>query len=405
LPPAGGGGQSGGSNASTVTVSLLDPAGALAGAYYRVGSGNWQPINFTGGQFAFQASGQYEVVARCRGEPDRIYHTKATPSQLSRVVVQCSTVSATQARVTLTAHLPSSIGDTPIEDGSTLLAAELDVRFFPLLGWALIPERGQVQSRQAQLTAFFPPGLQDVLLTLMGTGVTGTGFSHCLQPIGWKRVRLDIADAQSYTVDENGWQAFHTTPSIRVSSGGNPSTPWAYVAYFKEGMKSLGYVGFSDGTTDCRYGTLPPQEGGVYLGIAVSATSFSESSFQAFAVLKDLRGQDWVVEMPPLWPDGALIVSGSTVTLSYPHALSYTLRANGFLQDRQTLTNIHLYATLFPGNGGAVYAPPDAGEELGYVVNPSDTYSVEALAFLRNTKGTSPSGLFGPGVFPDEATL
>lgn len=400
------GGGTGGRDTSDVTVSLVDPAGALVGAVYRVGSGEWRELRFADGQATFQASGVYEVVARCRGEPDRVYHTKATPTQMDRVVIPCSTVDAPQVQVTLTAQLPPTIGQRPVEDGSTSLTAELDVRFFPLLGWALIPEGGAVQSRRAQARPYLPVGLQDVVLTVANTGVTGTGLIHCLAPMGWKRVQLDIRGSQSYTVGEEGWQPFHATPSLSVSSRNNPGVPSIYVAYFREGMRSLGRVGFSDGTLACQYGTLPPREGGVYLGIAVGYV-FSESGtgWQKFAVLKDIGGQDWTVEMPPPWPEGGLTVSGATLTLNYPGALSYALQANGFLRDRETQAEIPLFAILFPEGGAVVYTPPDAGEELGYGVAPSDTYSVEALAFTRNNNNSLPSILFAPGAMPDEATL
>ncbi|GAA6732752.1 hypothetical protein YIM73518_25160 [Thermus brockianus] len=36
------GGGTGGRDTSDVTVSLVDPAGALVGAVYRVGSGEWR---------------------------------------------------------------------------------------------------------------------------------------------------------------------------------------------------------------------------------------------------------------------------------------------------------------------------------------------------------------------------
>jgi hypothetical protein len=175
------------------------------------------------------------------------------------------------------------------------------------------------------------------------------------------------------------------------------------VAYFKDGMKNPAYLGRAFGTTGC-YGALPSGEGGVHLGFAVSSLDVSESSSQRFIVLKDTGGDDWTVDMPEPWPGGALTVSGTTVSLSYPNALSYVLQASGFLKDAQTQQPLLLYATFFPGSGTTHYTPPDAGSVLGYTLTAADAYIVTAAAVVRGNAASS-EVLLDTGRMPSESAL
>lgn len=393
------GGQGPGGENAPVRVTLLDPQNAFQGAYYRVGASSWQSLTFVDGQATFQASGEYQVVARCQDEVGgRIYHVKATPSQMRQVVIRCSSpTSAPSAGASLTVRVPPNIGGIPIADGSAIVSSDLSAGIL-IDGWFIIVPDVTVQSGQATLRTGFPPGVQDIVLA-----VKRNDDAPCQQPIGWKRVRLDVQNNGDYTIDENDWQPFAATRSINVVRGGSPASASAYVAYFKDGMKNPAYIGHAFGTTGC-YGALPSGEGGVHLGFAVSSLDVSGSSSQRFIVLKDTGGDDWTVDMPEPWPGGALTVSGTTVSLSYPNALSYVLQASGFLKDAQTQQPLLLYATFFPGSGTTHYTPPDAGSVLGYTLTAADAYIVTAAAVVR---GNAPSSevLLDTGRMPSESAL
>jgi len=377
----GGGGSGGGDN--TVTVRLMDPQNAFQKAYYRVGNGSWTQLTFTNGQATFQASGSYEMAARCR---TGVHFYKAARERLPALRIVCSQEDTPgSVSATLNVSLPAQIGGVSVRDGDVLF----------VVGASSQPS---INGGRATVSISLPPGRQTVGLAVLRMVSVGTAFD--VTPIGGKLVELDIQEGQTYSVDATGWQAF----SARNISPVIP--PAGYngglgVVFVKNDMKGLLPVGMVN-----RYGVFSSGTGGKYLGFAGYSLMAGRRSL---AVFKDTGGGDWNVNLPAPWATGQLRVNGTTFTLTYPNAQVFRLTVGGLLKDGTDNTPLSVTITLLSEGSSTTYTLPDLGAQLGYQVDSRGERSLEATAFVRglDTSLNNPNlfDLFGSGSVPPEDQL
>ena len=373
------GGQTSGGN--TVTVRQLD-SGPLVGAYYRVGSGSWQTLTFSGGQATFTATGDYEVAVRCQSGANvytDVYLFKATVSQANALSFACQASSGGGGSQTFQVTLPASIGSYTIQTGDGVFVGTYDGAY--------------TGSNPVSVTTYLPDGTQDVLLAVLRA--TGGFPPTSVTPIGYKLVTgLNVASGGTYTVDQNGWQPFAATRTIGALSLPSGYQGLAIVFFFRNGMKSATIVGGIN-----RYGTLGLS--GKYVGLA-QANSTSNPDNLLFA-LKDTEGNNWTPSLPNPWGANQFSVSGDALTFAYPNAQGYTLSATGLLKDSASNNGLRVQIGVYPsGNTTTYQVPVVAG--LNYALEDPNTRTVNFTLNAFRGDPAKAAVFFGGGT-PTESAL
>jgi len=382
---SGGGGGGGGGPSTTVTVKQLGNGSSLV--YYRVGSGNWQPLTLSGGQGTFTATGEYEVAARC--DDDHTLHLfKASTSYRNQVAFTCGNVSGPITRnVDFTITLPSSVGGVSPQNGDMVFVGR-NLRAYngtdpvTVNAWDLKTGAGSVV-----ITLHRP------LSSSLGTPTT--------TPYGYKVVNLGPSDT-SVTVDGRGWQAFTATRSLSASMPAGFDQGGAGVFHFRDVYlfpAVVGLVGPSEGSSvTSQYGLLP--SGGVYVGSYV-ATKSGPGSSDTLAVIRDTGGNNWNATPPTPWASGQFSVSGNTLTFTRGDAKAFTMEL-WYLAQRTGGIPLRLKIFVQAASGGnTIYRIPVVpGLDYELINNPGTVLFV--LQALVRDRGAD---LFDNLIFSTEAEL
>jgi hypothetical protein len=382
----GSGGGGGGGPSTTVTVKQLGNGSSLV--YYRVGSGNWQPLTLSGGQGTFTATGEYEVAARC--DYDYTLHLfKASTSYRNQVAFTCGSLSGPITRnVDFTITLPSSVGGVSPQNGDGVFVGPDSPGTYTGTNPVTVNARG------------LKTGAGSVAITLHRPSLSPSGISTT--PYGYKVVSLGASDT-SVTVDGSGWQGFTSTRNLSASmpagfQGG------AFVIHFRDTYLTSAVVGLvvpSGGSSfTSQYGLLP--SGGVYVGFynAVKVDSFG-SPDTTLTVARDTGGNDWSVTPPAPWASGQFSVSGDTLTFGRTDARAFNAELSGLAQRTGgTPVNLQIFVQA-ASSGSTIYRIPVVpGLDYELVNNPDTVYfSLEALVRDRG------ADLLGAPGFPTEAEL
>lgn len=347
----GGGGGGGSGNGATVTVRQLD-SGPLVGAYYRVGSGSWQPLSFSNGQATFTATGDYEVAVRCQSGPNvptELYLFKAAVSQANALSFSCENRPTYHPR-TFEVNLPESIGSYTLQPGDTVA-----------VGDAMGTYTG---SNPVSLTAPTTDGTQEVLFTVLRPEGEGGPIPSSVTPIGYKLATLVVGPDAPTTVDATGWQPFSGARNIASLEVPQGYIGGALVYFFRDGMGVTSPVGLAN-----RYGLL--NVSGKYIGLAQAAPAAPNSEGSLLIAVKDTGGNDWTPSLMNPWEAGQFSVDGATFTLAHPQAQMYELTVNnGLVQDAEGGYNLRARIVVY-ANGSTTYTVP---------VVPGLRYALEGFA-------------------------
>lgn len=348
----GGGGGGGSGNGATVTVRQLD-SGPLVGAYYRVGSGSWQTLTFSGGQATFTATGDYEVAVRCQSGPNvptELYLFKAAVSQANALSFSCEN-GPTYPR-TFEVNLPASIGSHTIQPGDKVVVG------------TYIDGGAYTGSNPVSLTAYTTDGTQEVLFTVLRPEGEGGPIPSSVTPIGYKLATLVVGPDAPTTVDATGWQPFSGARNIASLEVPQGYIGDALVYFFRDGMRVISPVGLAD-----RYGLL--NVSGKYIGVAQAAPAAPNSEGSLLMAIKDTGGNDWTPSLMNPWEAGQFSVDGATFTLAHPQAQMYELTVNnGLVQDAEGGYNLRARIVVY-ANGSTTYTVP---------VVPGLRYALEGFA-------------------------
>jgi hypothetical protein len=339
----GAGGSGKGGSGTTVTVKQLGSGSSVV--YYRVGSGNWQPLTIFLGQGTFTATGEYEVAARCDNE-NTLNLFKASTSYQTQVPFSCPPGPRTRS-VRFTISLPSSVGGVRLQSNDWVVVGST-----PQTYKGTNPMTVDVRRLKASAGA--------VIITLYRPSISTSGVSTT--PYGYKVVSLG-ADDTSVLVDSRGWEAFTSTNtknlSISAPKGFNGVVLMSHVRddYLGElwGVSVIG-TAMVEGSTSVtgKYALLPWD--GVY--VAYYNAKGSDSSTDTLTVIQDTGGNDWNVIPPAPWTSGQFSVNGDTLTFARTDAKAFTAEFSGLAQRTGgTPLKLKIFVQAAP-NGNTTYQIP-----------------------------------------------
>jgi hypothetical protein len=373
----GAGGSGKGGSGTTVTVKQNGSGSSVV--YYRVGSGNWQPLTIFLGQGTFTATGEYEVAARCDNN-NTLSLFKASTSYQTQVPFSCPPgPSSRSVRFTIT--LPSSVGGVSPQSNDVVA-----VGYTSEIYKGTNPMTVNVEKLKASAGA--------VIITLHRPSISTSGVS--LTPYGYKVVSLG-ADDTSVLVDSRGWEPFTSTNTKNLSISAPKGFEGAAVmSHHKNdylGFLNIGTVYTLGGTSVTgKYGLLPWD--GVY--VALYRAKGSDSSTGSLMVIQDTGGNDWKVIPPAPWTSGQFSINGDTLTFARTDAKAFAAEFSGLAQRTEgTPLKLKIFVQAAP-NGNTTYQIPVI-PDLDYrlISNPgSVNFSLRALVRDRggieflNTLGT-----------------
>jgi hypothetical protein len=383
---SGGGGGS--SSSTTVTVKQLGNGSSLV--YYRVGSGNWQPLTFSGGQGTFTAAGEYEVAARC--DDDNTLHLfKASPSYQNQVIFACGNVSISVRNVEFAVTLPSSVGGVNPQNGDWVYVG-LSSETYTGTNPVMVNAKG------------LKTGAGSIAITLHRLLHSPSGVFT--MPYGYKAVSLGANDT-GVTVDASGWQAFTSTRALSVSTPVFYYQGIAYVLHFRDSYLNPAFVGlagpFSGSSVAGRYGLLP--SGGVYVGLYFATKMEGLTVTDTLIMYRDTGGNDWNATPPAPWASGQFSVSGDTLTFSRTDAKAFTAGLSGLAQrTRGTPLGLKIFVQAASGGSTTYRIPVVPGLDYTLLSNPTEVnFSLVALVWDRGAD--LGADLFSGPVFATEAQL
>jgi hypothetical protein len=358
----GAGGSGGGGSGTTVTVKQLGSGSSMV--YYRVGSGNWQPLTIFLGQGTFTATGEYEVAARCDNN-NTLSLFKASTSYQTQVPFSCPPgPSSRSVRFTIT--LPSSVGGVRPQSNDLVTVGSKLVTYK-----GTNPMTVDVEKLKASAGA--------VIITLYRFSILTSGVS--LTPYGYKVVSLG-ADDTSVLVDSRGWEPFTSTNtknlSISAPKGFNGTAIMFHVKNDYLDNITIGTaVAEGSGSVTGKYGLFPWD--GVY--VALYQAKGSDSSTGSLMVVQDTGGNDWNVIPPAPWTSGQFSVNGDTLTFARTDAKAFHAEFSGLAQRTGgTPLKLKIFVQAAP-NGNTTYQIPVI-PDLDYrlISNPgSVNFSLRAL--------------------------
>jgi hypothetical protein len=358
----GAGGSGGGGSGTTVTVKQLGSGSSVV--YYRVGSGNWQPLTIFLGQGTFTATGEYEVAARCDNN-NTLSLFKASTSYQTQVPFSCPPgPRARSVRFTIT--LPSSVGGVRPQSNDLVTVGSKLVTYK-----GTNPMTVDVEKLKASAGA--------VIITLYRFSLSTSGVS--LTPYGYKVVSLG-ADDTSVLVDSRGWEAFTSTNTKNLSISAPKGFKGVVIMFHVKNDYldniTIGTAMAEGGTSVTgKYGLLPWD--GVY--VALYQAKGSDSSTDSLTVIQDTGGNDWNVIPPAPWTSGQFSVNGDTLTFARTDAKAFYAEFSGLAQRTGgTPLKLEIFVQAAP-NGNTTYQIPVI-PDLDYrlISNPgSVNFSLRAL--------------------------
>jgi hypothetical protein len=366
-----------------VTVKQL--GSGPSAVYYRVGSGNWQPLTLSGGQGTFTATGEYEVAARCDDNNDYNYGNtlnlfKASTGYRNQVTFFCGNTSGPRPStrdVRFTITLPSSVGGVSLQGGDLFF---LGSRAFTLgVGGGGTTSTSTVWGLKTRAGS--------VVNTLHRPSESPSGISST--PYGYKVVNLGASDT-SVTVDGSGWQAFTSTRNLSASMpvGFQGS---AFVFHFKDAYLTPAVIGVaipsSGSSVTGKYGFLP--SGGVYLGFYFATnTGGSGSPTDTLIMLQDTGGNDWDGSPPAPWTSGQFSVNGDTLTFARTDAKAFTVGLFGLAQRTGGIPLRLRISVQAASSGNTTYQIPVVpGLDYELINNPGTVYFfLQALVWDRGVE-------------------
>jgi hypothetical protein len=368
----GGGGGSG----TAVTVKQQGSGSSLV--YYRVGSGNWQPLTLSGGQGTFTATGDYEVAARC--DDDSTLHLfKVSTSYQNQVTFFCGPGPITRD-VDFTVTLPSSVGGVDPQSGDGVFVG-------PYSGTYNGTDPVTVSARGLKAEA------GSAVVTLHRPSFSLSGISTA--PYGYKVVNLGASDT-SVAVDGSGWQAFTSTKSLSASKPVGFDQAGAFVFHFSDAYLIPALVGFagpsSGSPVSGQYGLLP--SGGVHVGL-YSATKTGATT-DTLLVIQDTGGSDWNPTPPVPWTSGQFSVSGGTLTFARTDARAFFAEFSGLAQRTGGAPlKLKVFVQAASGGSTAYQIPTVPGLDYALVSNPSAVdFSLSAFIQDRGAEYADAPDLF-----------
>lgn len=351
-------GGTSGPSSQTVTVTLFDPNDALEGAYYRLDGGAWQALSFSQNQASFNATGSYEVAARCEmwQGPYELLIFKGSVAKATSVPITCGypAPGPTPVLVELELNLPSQVGNVSIQDGDEVF-----------VGWVSATISGGMATVMLEL----PEGEQQLAITII-RDPWGTP-----EPLAGRLITLEIdANQQLYPVAASGYVALtqrsvsSTPPAGFMDSG--------QVLYYRDGMRDqLGLMGFG-----ASYGAFPSAQGGVYLGFYQA-----QNGNGWLTVTRDTGGADWTINWPQPWGSGQLSFANGSFSLAHPQAQWYALFFSNGLIDTDSQMLLRVFMVIEADGATTNYAIPDL-EPLGVsLVSASTSVWVNSAAITRGS--------------------
>jgi hypothetical protein len=370
--------DAGGGSGSGTTVTVRRQGNGPSLVYYRVGSGNWQPLTLSGGQGTFTATGEYEVAARC--DDDSTLHLfKVSTSYQNRVTFFCGPNPSTRD-VDFTVTLPSDVGGIDPQSGDGVFVGPYSGTY---------NETGPVTVSARGLKA----ETGDAIVTLHRPSFSLSGVSTA--PYGYKVVNLGAGDT-GVAVDGSGWQAFTSTKSLSASKPGGFDQAGAFVFHFSDAYLIPALVGFAgpsgSGPVSGQYGLLP--SGGVHVGL-YSATKTGATT-DTLLVIQDTGGSDWNPTPPASWSSGQFSVSGNTLTFARTDARAFFAEFSGLAQ-RTGGAPLKLKVFVQAASGGSTtyQIPTVPGLDYALVSNPSAVdFSLSAFIQDRGAEYAGAPDLF-----------
>jgi hypothetical protein len=371
-------GAGGGDSGSGTTVTVKQQGNGSSLVYYRVGSGNWQPLTLSGGQGTFTATGEYEVAARC--DDDSTLHLfKVSTGYQSRVTFFCGP--STSARdVDFTVTFPSNVGGVDPQSGDGVFVG-------PYSGTYNGTDPVTVSARGLKAEA------GSAIVTLHRPSFSLSGVSTA--PYGYKVVSLGASDT-SVAVDGSGWQAFTSTKNLSASKPVGFDQAGAFVFHFSDAYLIPALVGFagpsSGSPVSGQYGLLP--SGSVHVGL-YSATRTGATT-DTLLVIQDTGGGDWNPTPPVPWTSGQFSVSGNTLTFARTDARAFFAEFSGLAQ-RTGGAPLKLKVFVQAASGGSTtyQIPTVPGLDYALVSNPSAVgFSLSAFIQDRGAEYASAPDLF-----------
>jgi hypothetical protein len=370
---AGGGGSGSG---TTVTVKQQGNGSSLV--YYRVGSGNWQPLTLSGGQGTFTATGEYEVAARC--DDDSTLHLfKVSTSYQTQVAFFCGP-SPGARDVDFTVTLPSNVGGVDPQSGDGVFVG-------PYSGTYNGTDPVTVSARGLKAEA------GSAVVTLHRPSFSLSGVSTA--PYGYKVVNLGASDT-SVAVDESGWQAFTSTKGLSASKPVGFDQAGAFVFHFSDAYLIPVVVGFAgpsgSGPVSGQYGLLP--SGGVHVGL-YSATKTGAAT-DTLLVIQDTGGSDWNPTPPVPWTSGQFSVSGDALTFARTDARAFFAEFSGLAQRTGGAPlKLKVFVQAASGENTTYQIPTVPGLDYALVSNPSAVdFSLSAFIQDRGAEYADAPDLF-----------
>jgi hypothetical protein len=358
--------SSGGGSGSSTTVTVKQQGNGSSLVYYRVGSGNWQPLTLSGGQGTFAATGEYEVAARC--DDDSTLHLfKVSTSYQNQVTFFCGPSPSTR-NVDFTVTLPSNVGGVGPQSGDWVFAG-------PYSGTYNGTDPVTVSARGLKAE------VGSAVITLHRPSFSLSGISTA--PYGYKVVSLGASDT-SVAVDSSGWQAFTSTKSLSASMPAGFDQAGAFVFHFSDAYLIPAVVGFagtsSSSPVSSQYGLLP--SGGVHVGL-YSATKTGATT-DTLLVIQDTGGGDWNPTPPVPWTSGQFSVSGDTLTFARTDARAFFVEFSGLAQRTGGAPLKLKVFVQAASSGNTTYQIPTVpGLDYALVSNPS-TVDFSLSAFIQD---------------------
>ncbi len=357
----GAGGSGGGGSGITVTVKQLGSGSSVV--YYRVGSGNWQPLTIFLGQGTFTATGEYEVAARCDNN-NTLSLFKASTSYQTQVPFSCPPgPRARSVRFTIT--LPSSVGGVRPQSNDVVIVGS---KFETYKG----------TNPMTVNVSKLKPSAGAVIITLYRPSISTSGFS--VTPYGYKVVSLG-ADDTSVLVDSRGWEAFTSTNTKNLSiSAPKGFEGTAVMFHVRDDYLDNITIGTAwvkgSGSVTGKYGLLPWD--GVY--VAYYQAEGSDSSTDTLMVVQDTGGNDWKATLPAPWTSGQFSVNGDTLTFARTDAKAFYAEFSGLAQ-RTGGTPLKLKIFVQADNRNTTYQIPVVPDlDYGLISNPGFVnFSLKAL--------------------------